>query len=502
MHSGFKHNITLLSIVVSTLCLILPSSTNRIRTDQAGNFPYFGESEIEFNECTTGVASGSATPDGRPLLWKNRDCGESRQEYHYVDDGQIPFIGLTYAEEIDKYFAGTNAAGFGIENSVAYNLDFEAGYEAGQIMKLALSTCRTVDDFEAMLDSTNDPGRLDCSNFGVIDSLGGATIFEAGRWNYTRFDADETEDGFLIRSNFALSGDEQPINDFIGLHRYEYASELWKHAAEQGELTPRFIYRNVVRNLSQPDFDPGPLPLQDYYDNNPFGCLPNDMSICRSSTRSVFIAQGVRDGDRPDIVVIWAMVGSPLSSIVTPLWVRAGSVPAEYDGDGNSRICEIAGDIQDWIYVMGDLGLTVDTWRLVNHNATGFWDFILPIEDMIFNRTERFLSSQDFNYDLLETFQEEVAQQAADSLEAWRPAFAVTENFTLDYNNNNLILLWDERGGELFRGESPRGYSVYRSSHPFREGDSGSRLGFTENRLFIDQDPPSNRAFYRVEAVY
>ena len=502
MHSGVRYNIPLLSTVVAILCLILPSHTDRIGTDQAENFPYIDETVTEFGECTTGVASGNATPDGRPLLWKNRDSGDSRQEYHYVDDGQIPFIGLTYAEVTDRYFAGVNAAGFGIENSVAYNLDIEIGNEAGQIMKLALSTCRTVDDFEAMLDSTNDPGRLDCSDFGVIDAFDGASIFEAGRWEYRRFDAVDTEDGFLIRSNFAVSGDERLITDLRGLHRYERATELWKHAAERNELTPRFIYRNVARDLSQPDFDPGILPLHDYYDNYPYGYLPNNLSINRSSTVSVFIAQGVPEDDRPDNAVIWAMVGSPLSSIATPLWVRAGSVPAEYDGDGNSRICEIAEGIQDWINVMGNPGLSVNTWRLVNHNTTGFWDFILPIEDMIFTRTEHFLNSPNFNYNLLDSFQDEIAQQAADSLEIWRPAFAVTEDFTIDYDSNDLVLLWDERGGELFRGASPRGYTIYRNSHPFRDGDNGSRLGFTENHLFIDQDPPPGGAFYRVEASY
>ena len=29
------------------------------------------------DECTTAVVSGSATPDGRPLLWKNRDTDEA-----------------------------------------------------------------------------------------------------------------------------------------------------------------------------------------------------------------------------------------------------------------------------------------------------------------------------------------------------------------------------------------------------------------------------------------
>jgi len=78
------------------------------------------------------------------------------------------------------------------------------------------------------------------------------------------------------------------------------------------------------------------------------------------------IAQGVRSGERPDDAVIWAMLGSPLSGIATPLWVRAGSVPVEYDGDQTSSICEHAGEISDWIYVEVNWIDKVDTWRLTN----------------------------------------------------------------------------------------------------------------------------------------
>ena len=34
--------------------------------------------------CTSAVVSGKATPDGRPLLWKNRDTGYLRNHVAYV----------------------------------------------------------------------------------------------------------------------------------------------------------------------------------------------------------------------------------------------------------------------------------------------------------------------------------------------------------------------------------------------------------------------------------
>ena len=76
---------------------------------------------IYADECTTGVASGAATPDGRPLLWKTRD-NNAAQEFHYNDSGAIPFISVTYAEDLDDYYGGINAAGFALENSDSYDL--------------------------------------------------------------------------------------------------------------------------------------------------------------------------------------------------------------------------------------------------------------------------------------------------------------------------------------------------------------------------------------------
>ena len=47
-----------------------------------------GKSDINEYEdpsegCTVGVASGRATPDGRPLLWKTRDGSAMNNEVYY-----------------------------------------------------------------------------------------------------------------------------------------------------------------------------------------------------------------------------------------------------------------------------------------------------------------------------------------------------------------------------------------------------------------------------------
>ncbi len=462
----------------------------------------------DLNECTTGVASGLATPDGRPLLWKNRDVGLSDQEFHYVDDGRIPFISITYRGEDDEYYGGINAAGFALENSNSYNLPhgpyrngWGGGDDDGEIHMLALSTCRTIDDFQRILDSTNVDGRTLNSNYGAFDAFGGAAMFETGGYSYRRIDAAETPDGFIVRSNYSYSGhglDNRP--SYWGPHRHDRAYDLWKQAKEDNNLTPRYIYQQVIRDLTIEGCDPYPLPFDGYIENNHYGCIPNGEAICRSTTKGILVAQGVEDGARPDDAIIWAMLGNQIGTVAIPLWVRAGSVPVEVDGDPGSRICDRGQQIANWVYAEGG----VNTWKLTNPQHTGIWDYTFPLEDWVFAKTERFVNSPMYDHDRLEAFQNQTARQVADSLDAWHPSSDVTEIFEVGVEDNNIRLVWNgELDRDLYGGDlSPRGYNVYRSDEPFRDGERGELIAFVEGTRYVDRDAPNGRAFYRVKVVF
>lgn len=467
----------------------------------------------ELSECTTGVASGVATPDGRPLLWKTRDVGNPNQEYHYVDDGRIPFISLTYRNENTmQYYGGVNAEGFAIENSNCYNVGqgsggngWGHGDDDGEIHALALATCRTVDDFEVLLDSIQaTDGITLCSNYGTFDAFGNAAIFETAAFTNVRCDAAETEDGFLVRSNFAYSGDglnNRPA--YWGPNRHDRAYAVWKAGAEANNLTAEYIYQNAVRCLHPAGIEDFELPYDGYYQDYPFGLIPNGETPCRSSSQSVFLAQGVREGERPDHSVIWAMPGNPIGCIVTPLWVRAGSVPIEHDDRDGSLLCEYSMDIRDYVVDGGNFGSAVNTWKLKNPQGTGYWDWSLGVESMVFERVERFRNSPNFSLDQLENFQNLIARQIADSIANWNPSFNSTEISDLVFWENNVVINWEPtHGEEIGRDHDPRGYNVFRSSHPFRSREDGQLVGFTEDTRFTDDNPIQTGSYYRVEAVY
>jgi len=376
---------------------------------------------------------------------------------------------------------------------------------------LALATCRTVDDFAVILDSLhNAEGITRTSNYGTFDAFGGAVMYETGAHSYIAVDVTETREGYVVRSNYSYSGDPRNNNYdeqlTWGKNRHDRAFDLWKNAVENNNLTPQFILQQVSRNLHAEGMENYQLPYEDYYQNFPYGLIPNRECICRSGhyTRSVFVGQGVQQDERPDGCIIWAMAGNPLGSVVTPLWVRAGSVPEEFDSPDGSCICTRAMEISEWIYERGNFpGVAVNTFKLFNDNGTGYWDWLFPIEDMIFERVERFINSPGFSFDRLEGFQNAIAHQAADSMANWRPSYAFAELSEPVFYQNRVILYWDEPNVDVFnRIVHQRGYNVYRSTSPFREEDCGQLLTFVENNRYIDNNPPQYGAYYRVEVVY
>lgn len=162
--------------------------------------------------CTTAVISGKATRDGRPLLWKNRDAPNFRNELVFIEDGRYKVLAVVNAGARQSIWMGVNSAGLCIENSVTNDLAFPKtakGLGNGGFMLKVLRDCATVADVEKLLEETNQSGRSTAANFGVIDAEGGAVLFETARASYRKFDANDplvAPHGFVVRSNFSITG--------------------------------------------------------------------------------------------------------------------------------------------------------------------------------------------------------------------------------------------------------------------------------------------------------
>ena len=104
--------------------------------------------------CTSAVVSGKVTPDGRPLLWKNRDTDFMRNHVDYVKGEKYDFIAVVNSVNayLKEAWMGTNSAGFALMNTQSYNLvdvkgDEERGAANGRVIYRALEVCATVEDF-------------------------------------------------------------------------------------------------------------------------------------------------------------------------------------------------------------------------------------------------------------------------------------------------------------------------------------------------------------------
>ncbi len=134
--------------------------------------------------CTSAMVSAKAAKNSRPLLWKHRDTSA---ENNFVErtparNGDLANVALCNAGDstLSEAWMGMNEAGFAIMNTASYNLAPDtAAYKdrEGAVMALALKKCRSLSDFETLLDTLPKPMGVQ-ANFGLIDASGQGAYYE------------------------------------------------------------------------------------------------------------------------------------------------------------------------------------------------------------------------------------------------------------------------------------------------------------------------------------
>ncbi len=298
--------------------------------------------------CTSAVVSGRATPDGRPLLWKHRDASDlnNRVVRFEAEGDNMAFVGIvngvdTLAREV---WTGYNTAGFAVMNTASYNLRSDTSSLAdreGLVMKRALAICRTVDDFATLLDTLPRPLGVE-ANFGAIDARGGAAYFEVNNTTVTRYNAHDTPEGYLLRTNYSHSGRE---DEGYGYIRYDNAARLFAQAATANSITPEWITgicsRSFYHTLLERDFTTDEWVVdQDF--------------IPRRSTSASLVIEGVRPDESPALTMMWTALGYTPCSVVLPVWLgsKAG-IPSLLQATPPSihaPLCEWANQLKSRVF--------------------------------------------------------------------------------------------------------------------------------------------------------
>jgi len=339
--------------------------------------------------CTSVIVSGKATPDGRPLMWKNRDTGskENLVMHFPAGDRKYAFTGIVNAKTKNprNVWIGTNSEGFSIMNTHSYNITTAEDQkkdddENGLFMRMALEKCSCIEDFERIMFGMPKPWKVS-ANFGVLDAKGGAAYYEVNYTEYFKYDANEAPDGWIVRTNFSLNG--RPVNEGRGHVRFMEAENLIREATQSGRLTPGFILDRMARSYANP------LLGTDYRDDSwKSGWALEHDTITRYKTTCSVVIQGVRDGENPDLSTMWTIVGYPGTTVTMPVWTAPGDkgIPAllRYGKDGNSELSHWAYDLKNKVYCY-TLDDSADQkyfkWSLLwNEEGSGYLQKILAFE--------------------------------------------------------------------------------------------------------------------------
>ena len=343
--------------------------------------------------CTSFIVSGRVTKDGRPLIFKNRDTSGTSNVMVMIQGELYRYVGITgYTDTRPRnIWGGHNEAGFAIINTAAYNMNGCKGKDTdndGRLMRRALEICRTLADFEHLLDTLPKPRELN-SNFGVLDSEGGCAYYETGDSCYVKFDANDSNqapDGYLVRTNHGLTGCRDIDR---GVERFMAITDFMAEAYRKDNLECEYLIANVHRHLTHG------LTKQNLYDQ-----LPKDENdtryihfsefIPRYITSSALLVQGVKPGESPSHTVSWTNIGWPCGSVAIPLML-AEDVPlpsiVQRGENDKAWLCSQSIEQKKKVFNLkrGNVRDYIDLSKLVNSAGTGIVQRIMPLEREVFN---------------------------------------------------------------------------------------------------------------------
>ena len=342
--------------------------------------------------CTSFIVSGRVTKDGRPLIFKNRDTSGTSNVMVMIQGELYRYVGITgYTDTRPRnIWGGHNEVGFAIINTAAYNLNGCKGDDSdhdGWLMRRALEVCRTMADFEHLLDTLPKPLNVN-SNYGVLDAEGGCAYYETGDSGFVKFDANdprEAPDGYLVRTNHGMTGCRDIDS---GVERFMAISDFMAGASRDGKLDCEYLMTSVPRYLTHG------LTKQNLYDELPAD--ENDVRmihftdfIPRYISSSAILIQGVAPGEAPSHTISWTNIGWPCGSVAIPLMIEEDvPLPAIVQRGEDNKAWLCSKSIEEKLKVFsqkrGNVRDYIDLSKLVNARGTGIVQRSVALEREVF----------------------------------------------------------------------------------------------------------------------
>lgn len=377
--------------------------------------------------CSSAVISGKITPDGRPLLWKNRETGHLRNHMAYVNGEKYDFVANVNSDNYPaqkEAWIGYNTAGFALMNTQSYNLvkgdiaDDDRGPDNGKVMYRALEICATVADFCHFLDTIQKPSGIE-ANFGVIDAEGGAAMFEVDEHTYKMFDANDPNvapHGYIARTNFSNGGE---LNVGYGYVRYLEVERVLSKACAMGGITPQLIFTDLARSFRNNILDID-LKSGDFNAPKASGWFTDQDFIPRKDTSCSIVVQGVKKGENPELGIVWTILGYPPTSVAVPLWVK-DNLPAVVSYNKELEASPLSAAslqlAQDKVFHYKQGGGTnhyLHWENLYNLQGTGIMQKLMKLEEDMFRNTlpliQEFYQNKKVDTKKLDPFYQELEE--------------------------------------------------------------------------------------------
>lgn len=342
---------------------------------------------VPASACTSAIIGADRTLYGRPLLWKHRDTSSIDNKIEHIPAGAEGFgyTGLFNASDslLRECWTGFNSEGFAVMNTASYNLKDDDVPEKdmdreGLVMTLALRKCRTVDDFQNLLDSLPRPLGVE-ANFGAIDASGAGAFFETDNHSYVRINLEDSPDHVLVRTNYSHSG--RPDEGF-GYIREADAWRVIRPFVDNSNVTPELLTECASRSFYHALFD------NDVAEGlAPGWAVDQDFIPRYKSCATVVIEGAVPDATTGAVpaedYVMWTGLGYPPCSVVYPVTYGPDGVDPDLRGlqpGGRSKASDEAKARRDLVfprrYDNGDK--YIDLSRLRNREGSGFLQLLVP----------------------------------------------------------------------------------------------------------------------------
>lgn len=337
--------------------------------------------------CTSIIISGKLTKDGRPLMLKHRDQrNANNNRIEFFRGEKYNFIGLVNSEydKGQKAWCGTNDVGFSIISTASFNLldRHIKGLSSPEIMYKALSVCCNTKDFEQLLSHQDIP--MISTNYGVIDSEGGAAYYEVCGNQWIKYDVNDSQsnpEGFLIRTNFSFSGNP---NRLLGYDRYMNAKTAVENEKNSKCITPQWIFNNISRSFkneqSQLDLTNCKKNIHGFADQD---FIPTTISV------AAIVFQGVNKMENPLNTIMWTILGYPPTGMVVPLFCHYDlpDFVVKRNCNNNSKICDLALMVKSKIFHFSTIRnrAKFNFELLYSKEGTGLTQKLMNVENELLN---------------------------------------------------------------------------------------------------------------------